>query len=525
MRLPRQWDNRPALDRRLTSGHAVSTAAESKLHLGAMFCRSTLLIAFAIHAIACGGSSRTPAPDSGPEGGSQDQRLARDMADQSAPDGATDASARPADPSFFAFDGDPFAVQPDRSEGIVSVGTIDEVLEGGAIRGACDAYFGGVDTSRRAMLRCGKEMFFYDPLGTPGIPAAILEFVLEEFADEVGDGFSNYGMIADPTTPNRLPLGLAPSTPLPGDIANHAYTCASCHFAQLPDGRYAVGAPNLSYEYGLQNLSIFIPVSFATPGASADTHHPEAVRRLQPLLEHIETDSGFQLRALGALAPLLGDLIGGTLANPMLTTATEGIYESWEPGTMDFLIAPLPIDDEVHTISKISALWGIPTEGEFQARGMEAAQLGYTGNTLSLFNFVRGFIDLGGGDLSAFPDERLEPLVEYIYSLRAPQGPAQDASQVAQGTALFEDAGCAECHSGPRGSGLELYTYEAIGTDDALRRWLDHDVNGDPCCGITPQPGDRVTNAIKSPRLTGVWAFERLLHNGSVVGLETLFCL
>lgn len=428
--------------------------------------------------------------------------------------------------AFNPWDGDPFAAQPDTSEGLVNVGTVDAILEGGALRGSCDRYFGGVDTSRRARLRCGKEMFFWDPLGTPGVPSAIVDFVLTEFADEVGPGFSAYGLIPDPTSDRNLPLGMAPSAPIGGMVANDAFTCASCHFGQLPDGRYAVGAANHAYDYGVHNLAIIVPASLATPGADRDEHHPDALRRLQPLLDHIDADSsGFQLRALGALAPLLGALGGGGLTIPQVDRETEGHYANWLPGTMDFLIAPLPVDDGIHTVSKISLLWGLPPEGEWASAEMDGAHLGFTGVAHSLKNFLRGFIVFGNGDSAAYPDERLGPLEDYIYSLQAPASLTPPAPEATEGEALFTSAGCIDCHDGPRGSGRELYTFEAIGTDDAMRGWLDPELDGTPCCGLDLVPGDRLSYGIKSPRLVGLWAAERFLHNGSVSSLETLFCL
>ena len=36
---------------------------------------------------------------------------------------------------------------------------------------------------------------------------------------------------------------------------------------------------------------------------------------------------------------------------------------------------------------------------------------------------------------------------------------------------------------------------------------------------------DVITNQIKSPRLAGLWAMKRFLHNGSVESLEELLCV
>jgi hypothetical protein len=74
--------------------------------------------------------------------------------------------------------------------------------------------------------------------------------------------------------------------------------------------------------------------------------------------------------------------------------------------------------------------------------------------------------------------------------------------------------------------GTEVYSYEEIGTDDAMRWWADGaDQDGVACCGLTFEDGDVMTGAIKSPRLAGMWAANRFLHNGSLDSLEQLLCL
>ena len=45
-----------------------------------------------------------------------------------------------------------------------------------------------------------------------------------------------------------------------------------------------------------------------------------------------------------------------------ISIETEAAYASWKSGTMDVFIPPLPIDDEVHIVSKIPSLWSIPND-------------------------------------------------------------------------------------------------------------------------------------------------------------------
>lgn len=416
---------------------------------------------------------------------------------------------------------DPFAPQPDPSSGLTDVSAdLEAVLERGALATACEAY-DSAPADRDAMLRCGKAQFFYEGFGTAGVPAGIVDWLLASFPAEVGPGLSQLGMIRDPFSPQGYPVGLAPGAPL-GDAPTLAFTCASCHFARMPDGRYAVGAPNHDLAYGRLNLLMVLTPMMALPGADESAHDPEALAVIQPMRDRMAADLSIQLSLVGAAWPLIS--AGATL--PSFSAASERWYARWRAGTMDFFIEPLPFDDGVHTVSKISALWGIPDANEQASAGISSAMLGWTGGTASLENFVHSFVDLGGGDISGWPEARLAPLVAYIRTLRAPP-PAGVASreQLERGRDVFV-AACQSCHDGPRGMGRRVYTFDEIGTDDALRWWADGpDHDGQPCCGLRFPAGDTVTNGIKSPRLVGLSYMRRFLHNGSLDSLEQLLCV
>lgn len=417
---------------------------------------------------------------------------------------------------------EPFAPQQDTSEGLVNVGAdLDAVLEKGALKDACAAWEAG-QKDRRTTLLCGKAMFFYESFGTAGVPSVLVHFLLDNFPDEIGPGFEELGMVADPSSTSHLPLGLAPGAKLGGSIDTLSFTCASCHFAKLPDGRYAVGAPNHEYHYGKQNLALAVFPLVAMLGG-ADQHDPDAIAAIQPLLDKANADPLIKANLTAALTSLIA---GGAGMVPPFPKEAEHHYANWKPGTMDFLIEPLPVNDGVHTISKISALWGIPDQNEQDAAGMPHAMLGWTGGTHSLTNFATAFVTFGGGDGALWPNERVEPLVQYVLSLRAPENPQMpEASLVSKGEDLFYEKGCASCHGGPRGSGTKVYTFEEIGTDDAMKRWLDPMGTGEACCNAPVPPEEKkVTHGIKSPRLVGLWAMRRYLHNGSVDTLEDLFC-
>lgn len=413
---------------------------------------------------------------------------------------------------------DPFALRPDTSEGLTNVSAdLVQLLEQGRLQTACDEY--EQDPQDRAKrLLCGKYMFFYEDFGTVGVPALLVDFLVENFPQEVGLGFERMGMVADPWSDQDRPLGLAPAEPN-GSVETLAYTCAACHFGALPDGRFAVGMPNLRYEYGAQVLAISLVPGSAVPGFDPGDHHPAALAKVQPMIARLRDNPLLRLRLAVNLIPLLGQ------AQPTLTREEEGQYASWPAGSMDFLIAPLPLDDGVHTVSKIIDLWDLPSAEEIEELGMPHALLAWTGSAPNLDRFLAGFVAIGDGAQDLWTPERLAPLKEYIESLRSPKNLSPPTeSLVREGLALFR-RDCVACHDGPRGGGRRTFTFAEMGTDNALSQWGRPDADGTYCCGLGTGSMDEASAGVKAPRLSGLWAKPRLLHNGAVEGLEALFCL
>ena len=416
---------------------------------------------------------------------------------------------------------DPFAARPDTSAGLVNTSAnLQELLEFGALTTAC-ADSAASPADGRLRLLCGKAMFFYEGFDTVGIPEALYDFMATNFAPELGLAFSELGLIPDPYSPEGRSLGVAPGAPLNGGSPTLAFNCASCHFGQLPDGRYSVGAANHDYAYGEHMLALLLLPMAAAPGFAPSDHHPDAIAAVQPALDRLTSDFMLQLQMGLAMLPLLSE--GGA---PPLGAEYEGLYASWLPGTMDFVMPPLPLDDGVHTISKIIDLWDIPTVDEEIDAGMDTAHLAWTGGADSLMTFLDGFVAVGGGDREYWTPERLGPLHDYILSLRAPANPAPPTpSATIAGEAVFMTQGCVDCHQGPGGAGLRTFTFEEIGTDDALMYFADPDLTGTPCCGFDSTGTTALTHGIKAPRLTGLWGKTRFLHNGALGTLRELLCL
>ncbi len=416
---------------------------------------------------------------------------------------------------------DPFAPQHDTAEGLVNVSdNLEELMEFDLLRFACDDWEANPD-DRAALLACGKHRFFYEPMGTDGIPEPLLDWVGRNFPDFAGPAYTGFGLVQDPFADQPRALGFGYTDDFGGTPAL-GMTCASCHFGQLPDGRFAVGYPNHRYDYGAHMLSLMVGVKAGIPGFNPEDHHPDAVAVIQPMIDRFQADPMLGMSLMWNMAPLLTSL--GDI--PEVPYEAEGQYASWRDGTMDFLIAPLTADDGVHTVSRTSPLWGIPSEEEAAESGAPHAMLGWTGETRSIEDFARGFVHVGGGDLAEWPDAQLEPLAEYVKSLRAPEllNPAHPID-IDRGRAVFDDGGCLDCHAGPRGGGQRIFDWAEIGTDDTLALWGAPDGDGGLCCGLDDYDNAYDTGGVKAPRLVGLHTFERFLHNGALDSLEQLLCL
>jgi len=383
---------------------------------------------------------------------------------------------------------------------------LELVLETRKLAGACEAWRGG-DDSESTRLRCGKQMFFYETFDTTGIPERLLVFAQRHYAGFYGRGFEKLGLVADPASEEGLPLGLAPSRG--GSLA---FTCAACHFGRLPDGRYAVGFGNTGFEYGRLIASLGGPLLLSFD-LDEPTVAPAIRAELKPHVLAAKSRGGYDFDAT-----TLGVVLLFRAQTSPFTVEVQERHLQLPPGTMDFLSPPL-LDDGVWTPSRVLSLWNLPTREEQARAQMPHQLLSWNGGVPSLEVFLEGFVALGFGrphDASAFA-----PLRDYVQQLRAPKPPSPPDDD---GARLFGERGCRECHAGPSGEGTRVFTFAEIGTDAAYARIYGPAADGSACCGLDAG-SPYITRGIKAPRLSGVWAATRLLHDGSLGSLEELFCL
>ncbi|MEE2836060.1 MAG: c-type cytochrome [Myxococcota bacterium] len=399
---------------------------------------------------------------------------------------------------------------------------LSRVLERSQLESACQRYRSG-DRSETTVRQCGKWMFFYESFGTVGIPTHLLEFLQRWFQPYYGVGFAGLGFVPSPGSEPPMPIGLVESTQRMGSIKTHAFTCASCHFGQMPDGRYAVGYPNLELDYGrfFGTMIALIKLSM-NPN---DPAVPELIRlELAEDVAQARSLDGFMI-ALGSLGLNMATRAGDAMSSGVMDLSPQEQLRFWSlrTGTMDFLTKPMA-DDGVWTVSRILNLWNLPTPAQLEQAEMPHGQLSWTGIGRSVMGFLHGFVAISGSNRT-WTDEQLMPLEQYLYSLRAPAPLVPiDRAQAARGETLFRETGCLGCHDGPSGEGRRLFDFEEIGTDSALRAIYNPDPQGNLCCGLDAA-GDQATRAIKSPRLAGQRYRTRLLHNGSLDNLRQLLCL
>jgi hypothetical protein len=125
-----------------------------------------------------------------------------------------------------------------------------------------------------------------------------------------------------------------------------------------------------------------------------------------------------------------------------------------------------------------------------------------------------------GVDGTRFSDEQLYALALYLYSLKPPPNPNRFDDRARRGQQIFQQQGCASCHTPP------LYTNNKLtpapgfkipedlrGTDDIM----DVSVGTDPGLATRTRRG---TGFYKVPSLRGVWYRNAFGHSGQAASLE-----
>jgi mono/diheme cytochrome c family protein len=401
--------------------------------------------------------------------------------------------------------------------------SLEEILEKGTLtKDDCDRYLKG-EKDRATTLRCGKWMYFYAHLEVPGPPAKLTDLLRENAPNTFGKSAEHFGLMPDPYSKNKLPVGMAPGPDMTAGVAVYTFTCASCHFGKLEDGRYVVGSPNHKFEFGKITLAISaIPELAAAPGKKMSA---EVKAILDPITDEMFEKGSNRVAVLAQAITLLPSVIVTKVAPPddeakqALAISPSGVMDPY---------APPSLDDGVAIPVRMSPLWGIDPKGMTAAGSTHGAMLGSNGGAPDLAHIMRTSSTISG-KIRAKPigenykAENVQPLVEYVLSLQPPKSEKKfDSSKLAVGGAIFKK-NCYVCHKGVGFAGTRVFDLAEIGTDPNVARLVDADKTGKALFNVlTPE---ELTGGIRARRLSGVWSMNRLLHNGSVRSLSDLFCL
>jgi len=122
-----------------------------------------------------------------------------------------------------------------------------------------------------------------------------------------------------------------------------------------------------------------------------------------------------------------------------------------------------------------------------------------------------------------YSDEQLYALALYVYSLRPPPNPNKFDALAQRGQKVFDQQGCAICHTPPLYTNNKLTPVDGfIVPEDYKRKYdiLPMSVGTDPNLALKTRRG---TGYYKVPSLKGVWYRGPFEHSGSVATLEDWF--
>jgi hypothetical protein len=130
---------------------------------------------------------------------------------------------------------------------------------------------------------------------------------------------------------------------------------------------------------------------------------------------------------------------------------------------------------------------------------------------------------LFGIEGTRFSDEQLYALALYIYSLKPPPNPNPFDDRARRGQRIFQQQGCAGCHTPPLYTNNKLTPAPGFKVPEDLRKTddiMDVSVGTDPGLATETRRG---TGFYKVPSLRGVWYRNAFSHSGQADTLEEWF--
>ncbi|MFZ9520614.1 MAG: hypothetical protein ACO3A4_09070 [Silvanigrellaceae bacterium] len=433
--------------------------------------------------------------------------------------------------------------------------SLEEILERPRTERACENYSSMLDDSdqprkgtdpvqlREQEILCGKWMFLsWETSGKLPLPEILFNAIERSWPDRVGPGFQKLGFFPNPTDPAGRPLGIARSTTRYTGMPSVNVTCAACHVGQLPDGRFAIGAPNTKLDLSTFNLMSYYPLY----AAMLDPERKKLPQQAQAFFAELERTERRRVvdgknridwsNLVFKYSRMLHMLNIGPKGLPdvkFVAMPPERDLLSWlngRPGVFNPGAPMLTIQrDGVPNLS-IPQIWGLTGYEEDFLAG-RVAPLGQTTKYASLEKFVASALVYAYQDLSLVRPRNIRPLVAFLRQLRAPgQQQSSPGELVENGRLIFKSA-CVQCHDGTAGESTRLYPAEIVGSPKSLENArqdykattpiakLIDDLSQQLSADLRPQP-----EGIRSRRLIGVWSRRDLMIDGSVENLDDLFC-
>ncbi|MEN9824691.1 MAG: hypothetical protein RI953_436 [Pseudomonadota bacterium] len=449
----------------------------------------------------------------------------------------------------------PLSLRQNNSVTVDAGNSLEEILEPARTRPACGNYWSMLDDAdaprpvvdpsylREQEILCGKWMFLsWETSGKLPLPEILFNAIERSWPERVGTGFEKLGFLPNPVDPARRPLGIARSTTRYTGMPSVNVTCAACHVGKLPDGRYAIGAPNTKLDLSTFNLMSYYPLYAAMLDADRQKL-PQPAQAFFAELERTErrrvVDGNNRIdwsNLVFKYSKMLHMLNIGPKGLPdvkFVAMPPDRDLLSWlngRPGVFNPGAPMLTIQREGVPNLSIPQIWGITGHEEDFVAG-RVAPLGQTTKYASLEKFVASALVYAYQDLNLVRPRNVRPLVAFMRQLQAPQQQQSVSPKLIEtGQGIFNSA-CAQCHDGAAGESTRLFAAETVGSPKALENArqgykattpiakLIDDLSLQLAADLKPQP-----EGIRSRRLTGIWTRRDLMIDGSVENLDDLFC-
>lgn len=426
--------------------------------------------------------------------------------------------------------------------------TLAEIRELDKIQGSCDKFFKAHESKineddssyRKNFVLCGKEMFFLmAKLKTGfGMPEKLALALIDSFPEITGEKFEKLGFLVDSSIKNeKWPLGyvqVKKTNPFSfksmtsGKV--NQISCAGCHVSQLPDNRYAVGAPNQNLDLG----------TFSALGAftfwKLDGSKKKSKRWDSNLTHFYEgLDEKLVIRKkknmvtnVGYIKDLkLQDFFYWAIGEQVVPIANQASYLKGGPGVYNLMSPMFNVPDKEFYVTP-PQIWGLNHHKKSNKNGHT---LGVLNETSSLEEFIQQAMVLSTYSKKFSKSEIIQPLVTYVACLKTPENPKpKKEDEFISGEKIFKNS-CLKCHNGPNGEGYSIHLPEEVNSPQVYHQMLKSLKPQDRQTKYILSLFDKLNIKIRPPqgipprRLNGIWAKKLFMTNGSIKGFDHLFCL